>query len=982
MSERSKGRDANIHFQRKAYLPERPGILTAPSEDLIKRRLQSQQDRARTLAPMLEAQAQKLLSPTEVEEPTVEIPSAVLSSGEFTLPIEAHKQEILDAFEHNKALIIISDTGSGKSTQVPQYLLEAGYRTYVVQGRRAMVDGLSDRIQEELNSRLGEEAAEGLVSSIHGGRTRTFENSKIIVLTAATLTMMMPSIVAQYGNEKVAFIADEIHEDDQHVELSTGVSSIEVARHPEWRMAGMSATIDPEPLKIPFGRITNFEHPEKVDVPVLRIEGRVFPLDIREIPDKNPAEIFIEHGADHKIAMLGERGFEPLRRMREEVVAAYEAREPGSSSRIIFREYTGKTSPFQRTEIARLASELSDEMQLVVLATPAARSGITIPGLTFVAIGGLTNREKRYEDRSRGIVPDPMSRSEVYQFLSRGGRDVAGGVGYLGKPMPSRRKSDEKDEFAKIYPFMPMDDRPEYPRAAIFNSNLSELILNAANAGIDPDLVNKHIINEQDASVLDAAVRRLRSEFGALDDDKKVTETGRLMSRFPVAPELSRGLAEAMRNGRSRQQLARMAVISTAIDAGGFQVLKASDKAEWKKFLNSGSDDDFMAQLDFILAMRQEGFRGGPSHDGATYAYLNDLDYSKILGVEEPTDKIMRRMGIDAEGFEIEPPSTQEIQEIRDDFTSGMYGLTYRELRKRNDPARYFKSVHGGDRFPERTLAKQSNLSVGSGELVTGMPQFYMTIAKGKETQVDILGSTLKVSPEVVGRYALAGRLVEYIEVPGTSRMDGGMVTESEQAMFGSLKVGAHKSVKRRGEIPQESQRRLIETVQNKPGFELRSLRDLARDLADLRRLMPSKMLEAYRRPDAPADITLTTIEQKLKFYAGRTRSAQEVDELIGVFSEQQGQSIDLYYQSSAREEIHRRSPQSITVAGEPLDLHYDNGVPHIKKISNAQLAALDGPLFIDEGFEQRREVLIQVKKEGGRGTRRISVGEYLADTI
>ncbi len=979
MSERVNGRNSGIHFQRKAYIPERPGILTSPSEDLIKRRTQAHQDRDKRLSTILAAEAQKALAITP-EEPetlsTLVAPEVVARALDLVLPIEAHKEEIIDTVRAHKASIVISDMGSGKSTQVPQYLMEAGMKhIFVMQGRRGMVDGLADRIQDELNHKLGADTAEGLVELIHGGRTVRYENSAITVLTAATLTHMMPSIIEQYADEEIAIIGDELHEDDPHVELGVGVVGLEVSRHDNWHFVGMSGTIDPEPLKVPFGRMTNFEHPEEVDVPVIQVEGRLFPRETHEAPDLTPAEAFVEFGTDHRRSILGERGFEQLKRMRETIVEAYEAREQGSASRLIFREYSSKTSSYQRTEIARLSQELPDDMQLVVLATPAARSGITIPGTTFVAIGGHINREIRNEDRSRGIVPDYMSQSEVMQFLSRGGRDVPGGVGYLCKPTATRRSTDAREEFAKVYPFKSLAERPIYPVPGIFNSNLSELVLNAAHAGADPDIVNKFLMNEQDESVHEGAVRRLRQEFGALDNDRRVTEIGQLMSRYPIAPELARGLAEAQINGRSRQHLARMAVIATAIDTGGFQVLKAADSAEWKAFLRSGADDDFIAQLDFYFAMRDEGFDGFATRDGATYSYLHDLDYSRMLSAQEPRGKIMRRMGINPDNFEIEPPVYSEIQELRDDFTAGMYGLTYKEFQRKGDAAHHFKSVRNPDRFAERTLAKQSVLIPGRGELVAGMPQFYMTINKGAEVQVDILGATLKVSPEVVGRYALAGRLVDYVDVPGTSRMNGGMVTESEQAMFGVLKVGAHKSVKRNAEIPAESQRRLVETIQNKPGYELQILRDLAKDLAEFRRLMPARLLAKYRRPDAPSDLTNTIIEQKLKGYAERTRSAQEIDELIGQYTEREGLTIELFYQSNAREEIHARSPETIIIAGEPLQIFYDNGKPYATRLSAAQLAAIDGPIFIDEGFEDRREVLHQVKKETGRGTRRISFG-------
>ncbi|MDB5163271.1 MAG: uncharacterized protein JWO54_112 [Candidatus Saccharibacteria bacterium] len=984
MSERISDAEPTSNYQRKAYLNDRPGIASVPSEQLLKRQLQAKQSRAQTLEKIRAAQALKASLPVSESVPSgshAEIAANAVENiiKEVILPVTAYREQIIDMINNNKASVIISETGGGKSTQIPQYAIDAGYvHVFVAQGRKGMTDSLADRIQDEMNARLGTEEAYGLVNSIHGGRTRRFENARFTIATAASLTFMMADIEKEYGDDPVLFIADEIHEDDPHVELAVGVIGSSVSKKEKWRTVAMSATIDPVPLKIPLGRITNFANPEQVDVPVLTIEGRPFTIEIHEDSKHNPAEGFVANGADHRRAILGTRGMNQLERIKEEVIAGYEARQPGSSANLIFKKYSGKTSPLQREEISRISRELPDDMQLVILATPAARSGVTIPGVTYVGMDGMINREKRQIDGGRGIIGEYIAQSEIIQFAGRAGRDVPGGVAYLNKPMPSRQGDDEKKTFAKIYPFKSIAERPEYPLAAIFNSNLAELILNAATVGKLPNEINKFIINEQDGPVLRQAVSRLRREFGALDDDDRITETGGLMSRFPVAPELARGMAEGMLQGRSRQQLARMAVIAAAIDAGGLQMTsKRADNALWNGLLSAGAVDDFSAQLDFSLAVREASRAGGSSKEGFTFAYLNDLDYGRIMSTDEPTEKMFRRLGINPEIFELEPPTQAELQQMRDDFTAGMYNLTFTHFKKPHDLKDYFKRVRGSDNYPELTLAKQSVIQPNKGELVAGMHQFYETIRGDKLELFDILGATLRVDPEVVARNAIANRLVEYVEVPGTSRINGGIVVESEQGMFGNLKVGAHRVVKSREFVPKESQHRLVETVQNKPGPELRDLRAVATELAEYRRLMPKDILDGYRRPSAPVDLTETEISRLLRHYAERTRDAQELDRLIGNHAYENNIVIDMYYDAVAREEILRRSPSTIEIAGAEVEIHYDGGKPYVTRLTEAQLANITGPIYIDEAFSNKREVLHQIKKEGGRGTRRVSFGTY-----
>lgn len=981
MSEKINNGESTRAFRRSAFINERAGIASIPSEELLRRQLQSQRSRAALIEGLRQARAAKnmeLSVTTEYTEPTVTIDDTPIAV-ETILPIDLRREEIIDVIRENRASVIISETGGGKSTQLPHMMLEAGCRhVFVVQGRRGMTDGLSDRIQSELNAKLGPEKAMGMVNSIHGGRTRKYENADITVGTAASLTFMMEQIERDFSDEPIGWILDEIHEDDPHVELATGVVGMAASTHPNWRVIAASATIDPEPLKIPLGRITNFENPASVQVPVLYIEGRPHALEVYQDATMNPVECYFAHGQDHQISMLATRGFGQIERMKQELAFGY-TREYGSAEDLIIRSYTGKTSTYQREELAALAAELPKSKRLVVLATPAARSGITIPGLTFVAVDGLINREKRDDDRSRGIETEYMSRAELIQFMGRSGRDVGGGVAWLTKPMPGREREDALKAYAKVYPFKSIEDRDEYPRPAIFNSNLAELILNGASAGKLPSVLNKFIINEQDESNLGRAVDRLRKEFGALDDDHRITPIGRLMSRFPVAPELSRGLAEAVLSGRSRQQLARMAFVAASIDAGGLQsTRKNADKAEWKEFIRSGSDDDFSAQIDFHLALQELQRSGASYRDIKLYAYLHDLDHSRVASSQEPTEKILRRLGIRPDEVELEPPSFKEIKEMRDDFTAGMYDLTFRHSRRKNDEIDYFDPVRSTGMRVERTLAKQSVLEPRKGDIVAGMPQFFPIIRDGEVRRVNILGATLRVDPAVVARHALTSSLVEYVHVPGSERIDGGLVVESEQAMFGDMPVGGHRTVKGGGDvIPLDSQRKLVERVQTKPGDELATLRSVATELAEYRRIIPKELIEQYRRPNAPPDLTLNDITMILSHYAARTRSPQELDRLVGNHAYNNNLLIDMYYDSAARREMIERSPTSIKIEGVHVQVHYDNGRPYVpaNRIPKNILASITGPIYIDEAFENKRELLLQIPKEGGRGVRRVSFG-------
>ena len=162
--------------------------------------------------------------------------------GNRDLPVHKHKQEIVSLVEQYKAIILGGPTGSGKSTQVPQYLMEAGYRTYMLVPRRIIADGLYDRLIEELTPHLGEEEARAAVGIAHGERSEHSDASRITIMTPNTFARMADDVRQRYGNEKVAVISDEIHEANLYTEVATGIAAQAVDELENWRLIAASAT--------------------------------------------------------------------------------------------------------------------------------------------------------------------------------------------------------------------------------------------------------------------------------------------------------------------------------------------------------------------------------------------------------------------------------------------------------------------------------------------------------------------------------------------------------------------------------------------------------------------------------------------------------------------------------------------------------------------------------------------------------------------
>ena len=221
-----------IPYSRRKHGNEQRGVMPVPRGpqqfDALR---QSRIDRQK----LLEAARRRLT-------PEIQSSEEIGGLGNRDLPAWKHKPEIVSLVEQYKAIILGGPTGSGKSTQVPQYLMEAGYRTYILVPRRIIADGLYERLVEELTPHLGEEAAQAAVGIAHGERSNHSEENRITVMTPNTFARMAADIEEQYGDEKVAIIPDEIHEANLYTEIATGIAAETVDKRDNWRLIAASAT--------------------------------------------------------------------------------------------------------------------------------------------------------------------------------------------------------------------------------------------------------------------------------------------------------------------------------------------------------------------------------------------------------------------------------------------------------------------------------------------------------------------------------------------------------------------------------------------------------------------------------------------------------------------------------------------------------------------------------------------------------------------
>jgi ATP-dependent helicase HrpA len=447
------------------------------------------------------------------------------------LPISARREEIGEALGRHQVLIVAGDTGSGKSTQLPQYCLEldrgcAGLIAHT-QPRRLAARALAARIAEELSQPVG---------STVGFRVRFADQ-----VSATTRLVLMTDglLLAELGADPLlrrydTIIVDEAHERSLNVDLLLGVVKRALPRRPDLKLIITSATLEVE-------RVSRFFD----DAPVIAVSGRNHPIEVRyaAAPDD-------EEDPDLPAAVLA---------AYRDVVATQGAEDagdvlvflPGEREIRDVAELLERELP-SRVEVLTLYSRLSWEQQSrifkqgarqrVVLATNVAETSITVPGIRAVIDSGLA-RISRYSPRNRlqRLPIERVSRASADQRKGRCGR--------IGPGLCVR-----------LYSEADFEARPSFTEPEVLRTNLAALLLRLAADGLG-EAESFPFIDPPDSRSLSDGYRLLQ-ELQALDAARRITRLGGAMARLPLDPRLARALLESKRFHAQSELLAIVAGLS------------------------------------------------------------------------------------------------------------------------------------------------------------------------------------------------------------------------------------------------------------------------------------------------------------------------------------------------------------------------------------------------------------------------------------
>ena len=431
-----------------------------------------------------------------------------------SLPIYAYRENLLEAIENYQILIIEGETGSGKTTQIPQYLHESGYtdgnmKIGCTQPRRVAAMSVAARVAEEMGVKLGNEV----------GYSIRFEDccSEKTILKYMTDGMLLREFLSEpdLANYSV-IIVDEAHERTLHTDILFGLIKDISRFRKDIKVLISSATLDAEKFASFFD-----------DAPIFRIPGRRFPVDIfyTKAPEADYLDACVvsvlqihltQPEGDILVFLTGQEEIESCQEQLQDRI-----RKLGTKIRelVILPIYANLPSDMQ----SKIFEPTPPGARKVVLATNIAETSLTIDGIIYVIDPGFC-KQKSYNPRTgmESLVVTPISKAASNQRAGRAGRVSAGKCFRLYTAWAYKNELEE-------------NTIPEIQR-----TNLGNVVLLLKSLGIN-DLIHFDFMDPPPAETLILALEQLYA-LGALNHMGELTKLGRKMAEFPVDPMMSKTL--------------------------------------------------------------------------------------------------------------------------------------------------------------------------------------------------------------------------------------------------------------------------------------------------------------------------------------------------------------------------------------------------------------------------------------------------------
>ncbi|KAG6168130.1 hypothetical protein E4U11_006040 [Claviceps purpurea] len=453
-----------------------------------------------------------------------------------SLPIYQYRDSFLEALEQYQILVIVGETGSGKTTQLPQYLHEAGYtkngmKVGCTQPRRVAAMSVAARVAEEVGVKVGNEV----------GYSIRFEDctSDKTVLKYMTDGMLLREFMTEPDLAGYsALMIDEAHERTVHTDILLALIKDLARDRKDLKLLISSATMNATKFAQYFD-----------DAPIFNIPGRRYPVDIYYTPAPEAnylaaaiTTVFQIHTTQPKgdilIFLTGQDEIEAA-----ELEITETARKLGSRVKelVVCPIYANLPSDLQ----AKIFEPTPNGARKVVLATNIAETSLTIDGIVYVIDPGYV-KENIYNPATgmSNLVVVPCSRASANQRSGRAGRVGPGKC------------------FRLYTKFAYMNEMDESTTPEIQRTNLNGVVLQLKSLGIN-DLLEFEFMDPPPTEALIGALSQLFALQG-LNHKGELTKMGRQMAEFPTDPMLAKAVLAADKEGCVEEVLSIVSMLGEA----------------------------------------------------------------------------------------------------------------------------------------------------------------------------------------------------------------------------------------------------------------------------------------------------------------------------------------------------------------------------------------------------------------------------------
>ncbi|KAL6558600.1 Pre-mRNA-splicing factor ATP-dependent RNA helicase DEAH1 [Orobanche minor] len=589
-----------------------------------------------------------------------------LQNERKTLPVYPYRDELLKAIEDHQVLVIVGETGSGKTTQIPQYLHEAGYTAKgklklflrggeldiilafelilldemddlivsigCTQPRRVAAMSVAARVSQEMGVKLGHEV----------GYSIRFEDctSEKTVLKYMTDGMLLREFLGEPDLASYSVVmVDEAHERTLSTDILFGLVK-DIARfRPDLKLLISSATLDAEKFSDYFD-----------SAPIFKIPGRRFPVEIHytKAPEADYMDAAIVTALQiHVTQPPGDGDILVFLTGQEEIETAEEIlkhRTRGLGTRIaeliICPIYANLPTELQ----AKIFEPTPEGARKVILATNIAETSLTIDGIKYVIDPGFS-KMKSYNPRTgmESLLVTPISKASANQRAGRSGRTGPGKCFRL---------------FTAFNYYHDLDDNtvPEIQR-----TNLANVVLTLKSLGIN-DLLNFDFMDPPPSEALLKALELLYA-LSALNKHGELTKVGRRMAEFPLDPMLSKMIVASEKYQCSDEIISIAAMLSI----GNSIFYRPKDKQvhadNARLNFHMGNVGDHIALLKVYSSWRETDF-------STQWCYENYIQVRSMKRARDIRDQLQGLL----ERVEIELSSNPiELDAIRKAITSGFF---------------------------------------------------------------------------------------------------------------------------------------------------------------------------------------------------------------------------------------------------------------------------------------------------------------------